>query len=131
MDICVGPEGEEILFRVHKQIICGKIPYFDKMFNGGFQEAKERVAKLPEDDPASFDVLIEWVYSPNPQQIRQLEQVKTSDDAGAASWNVLSLYSLLEKLCLPDLQDLVMDAFIKYQRKVNVGKSHHSHKILY
>ncbi len=57
VDIYVGPEEEP--FRVHKQKLCRRIPYFDKMFNGQFKEASENVGRLPEDDPAAFDVLME------------------------------------------------------------------------
>lgn len=33
------------------------------MFNGGFKEASANSAKLPEDNPAVFDLLIQWVYT--------------------------------------------------------------------
>ena len=42
VDLFVGPEKK--LFRVHKSFLCNKIPYFDKMFNGGFKEAIESQA---------------------------------------------------------------------------------------
>jgi hypothetical protein len=61
VDIYVGGEHfrePNKLFRAHKALLCSKIPYFDKMFNGGFKEAIENVANLPEDHPQSFDVLI-------------------------------------------------------------------------
>lgn len=33
------------------------------MFNGGFNEAHERSATLPEDTPDAFDILLRWVYT--------------------------------------------------------------------
>ncbi|TVY30925.1 hypothetical protein LHYA1_G000752 [Lachnellula hyalina] len=39
VDILVGPEQKA--FRVHKHLLCTKVPYFHKMFNGGFKEASD------------------------------------------------------------------------------------------
>lgn len=55
VDIYVGPS--KVLFRLYKSKICARISYFDKMFNGNFKEASENTAYLPEDNPASFDLL--------------------------------------------------------------------------
>jgi hypothetical protein len=57
VDIYVGPK--ERLFRVHKALLCKKVPYFDKMFNGEFREASQNVAKFPDDHPAAFDRLLQ------------------------------------------------------------------------
>ncbi|TGO34764.1 hypothetical protein BHYA_0183g00160 [Botrytis hyacinthi] len=59
VDIYVGKE--KILFRVYKDILCNKIEFFDRMFNGKFKEANENAAVLPEDDPEAFDMLMWWV----------------------------------------------------------------------
>ena len=61
IDIYVGPTKK--LFRVHKAVFCDKIPYFDKMFSGGFKEALEHSATFPEDSPEAFEVVVEWVYT--------------------------------------------------------------------
>jgi hypothetical protein len=65
VDIYVGPSK-----------ICFRIPYFDKMFNGSFKEASNNTAFLPEDDPASFDLLADWANHPaptkSPRRIRDL-----------------------------------------------------------
>ncbi|KAF7944820.1 uncharacterized protein EAE97_005453 [Botrytis byssoidea] len=49
-------------YRVHKNVLCTKIPYSNKMFNGGFSEASRNSAEFPEDAVGSFDVLLEWTY---------------------------------------------------------------------
>ncbi|TGO34766.1 hypothetical protein BHYA_0183g00180 [Botrytis hyacinthi] len=103
VDLIVGPE--EALFRVHKSFLCNKIPYFDRMFNGGFIEAKENSAKFPEDGPESFDILIEWVYS---GYIRFYE-VGVSDSP--ESWNFIRFYALAEKLGLTQLEDHALDLY--------------------
>ena len=58
VDIYVGPSKKR--FQLYKAKLCTRIPYFDKMFNGNFKEASVNVAYL-DDDPASFDLLADWV----------------------------------------------------------------------
>lgn len=103
VDLIVGPK--EALFRVHKSFLCNKIPYFDKMFNGGFMEARENSAKFPEDDPQSFDILIEWVYS----GCVRFYDVGTKDTH--ENWDFLRLYALAEKLGLTQLEDHALDLY--------------------
>ncbi|KAF7918332.1 hypothetical protein BELL_0018g00090 [Botrytis elliptica] len=103
VDLIVGPE--EALFRVHKSFLCNKIQYFDRMFNGGFKEAKENSAKFPEGLPESFDILIEWVYSGH---VRFYE---VGDNAGPENWNFLCFYALAEKLGLTQLEDRALDIY--------------------
>ncbi|TGO18014.1 hypothetical protein BTUL_0013g00910 [Botrytis tulipae] len=111
VDLIVGPE--EALFRVHKSFLCNKIPYFDRMFNGGFIEAKENSAKFPEDGPESFDILIEWVYS---GYIRFYE-VGINDSP--ESWDFLRFYALAEKLGLTQLEDRALDLYRQSSRVKN------------
>jgi hypothetical protein len=49
-------------FKVHKKILCQKIPYFDKMFNGGWRETGTQSANRPDDNPMAFKLLLGWVY---------------------------------------------------------------------
>lgn len=37
--------------------------YFKKMFEGGFAEAVDGKANLPEDDAAAFGLFLEWLYT--------------------------------------------------------------------
>jgi hypothetical protein len=102
VDLHVGPASGGKVFRVHKKFLCDKIPYFSKMFNGGFVEAKNNTASFPEDSPEAFDLLIEWVYT---GVLRQ----HTYGAASVENWEFISFYTLAEKLCLPQLQDTAMD----------------------
>jgi len=121
VDIYVGPS--KVLFRLHKNKLCFRIQYFDKMFNGSFKEASSNTAYLPEDDPASFDLLADWANHPTasktPRKIRDLVAVKDADGEDVASWDPVGFYILAEKYCLPELQDMIMDATIKYHKKMN------------
>ncbi|KAF4628130.1 hypothetical protein G7Y89_g10020 [Cudoniella acicularis] len=116
VNIYVG--SEEFLFRVHKKILCARIPYFDKMFNSGFKEGTELMAKLPEEEPVTFDLLVEWVYQSFPYPIRKLEAVRNSEGDLTPSWDVIAFYALAGRMCLPNLQDLIMDACIRYHKSV-------------
>jgi hypothetical protein len=121
VDIYVGPS--KVLFRLYKSRICARISYFDKMFNGNFKEASENTAYLPEDSPASFDLLADWANHPTekkcPRRIRELETVLDDDEQEVASWDAVGFYSLAEKYCLPELQDIIMDKLLKYQKRWN------------
>ena len=121
VEIYVGQSKK--LFRLYKAKLCSRIPYFDKMFNGNFKEASDNVAYLEEDDPASFDLLAEWANIPtsskSPRWIRELITVKNKEGKEVASWDPVGFYSLAEKYCLPEVQDLIMDAVIRYHRERN------------
>ncbi|KAF7900958.1 hypothetical protein EAF00_003179 [Botryotinia globosa] len=83
---------------VYKDILCNKIEFFDRMFNGKFKEAKENAAVLPEDDPEAFDMLMWWVTH---DMVRSLR--------GEGFRKKLHLWVLADKLCLANLQDYVMN----------------------
>lgn len=119
--IYVGPSKK--LYRLHKANLCTRIPYFDKMFNGNFKEASNNIANLTEDDPASFDLLAEWASHPttskSPRSIRELTTIKLKEGKEVASWDPVGFYSLAEKYCLPELQDIIMDALIQHHKAQN------------
>lgn len=56
----VGAEKE--VFVVHKDLLCKKAPFFDKMFNGQFLEGHSQSAQLPEDDAITFKLFVAWIY---------------------------------------------------------------------
>lgn len=114
VDIFVGPE--KVRYRLHKKMLCSKIPYFDKILNGGFKEAKEGTAHLPEDDPDAFDMMCGWVYS---GKLVDLEIVLGKDGVGTINWDLNEVYIMAEKLCLPQLMDTVMDMLRAHHQEVN------------
>jgi hypothetical protein len=102
----VGPEAT--LFRVHKKILCDKVPYFDKMFNGGFLEATEMKAILPEDDPVVYGLLLEWVYSGCYAKL----DIKDHTSSSGPFIERIKLYAFAEKICLVPLMDYTMTTLI-------------------
>ncbi|PQE10898.1 BTB POZ domain-containing protein [Rutstroemia sp. NJR-2017a WRK4] len=113
VELHVGPASKEKLYRVHKKLLCDKIPYFTKMFNSNFAEAKNNSARFPEDSVEAFDILIEWVYT-------GVLRLYTLDTAKAETWSFLPLYTLAEKFCLPQLQDTAMDMLRASQFQKNI-----------
>lgn len=103
VDIYVGPT--EAHYRIHKQMLCRKIPYFDKMLNSPWKEAMTHSAQFPEDSAESMDLLLDWVYT---NRIRQLMKLPGTNDF---NWDVMEFYSLAEKLCLPELMDAIIDTY--------------------
>ncbi|KAF7931621.1 uncharacterized protein EAE98_004357 [Botrytis deweyae] len=113
VDIHVGPQKK--LFRVHRGILCDKVPYFRKMFSSGFVEGLEGKAFFPEDDPKCFDFFMGWIYFGT---LRVLN-ASTSLEKIEHDLNLLSLYSFADKLCLPELMDLVLDTYKNTYEKSN------------
>lgn len=103
VDLYVGSGENERQFRVHKEVLCDKLEYFDKMFNGGFAEVLDNEARFPEDDPEYFDVLLDWVYSGS---LRILEN--------NPSPYFFILYDLADGLCCTHLMDQIMDTWIAW-----------------
>ncbi|TGO83567.1 hypothetical protein BPOR_0626g00060 [Botrytis porri] len=87
--------GEELkLFRVHKSLLCTRVPYFDKILSKGFSESITNSAVLQEDNTEAFDVLVDWVYTNRlPPEIA----------------SGIRRYILADKICPPELMDQVMD----------------------
>jgi len=116
VDLYVGETKEK--FHVHKELLCTKVPYFAKIFKGGFTESVDNSATFQEDSPEAFDLLIEWVYS-GTGAIRKLVLAPKVDDDSTLlfSWPVIDFYSLADRFCLLDLRDKIFDAYFATQKK--------------
>ncbi|XMA19709.1 hypothetical protein WAI453_012500 [Rhynchosporium graminicola] len=60
VELFVG--SEKIKFIADKDLPCAKVPYFEKMYRGGFSEATTNSANFA-GDTVSFDILLGWLYS--------------------------------------------------------------------
>jgi hypothetical protein len=45
-----------------KDILCHYSRYFDRCFNGNFEESKEQKLNLPEDKPEWFELLLDSMF---------------------------------------------------------------------
>ncbi|KAF7863070.1 hypothetical protein EAF04_007153 [Stromatinia cepivora] len=113
VDIYVGPEKK--LFRIHRGILCDKVPYFQKMFSSGFIEGLEGKVFFPEDSPQSFDIFYGWVY------LGTLPTFKFVVEGGKSgfNWNPIFLYILADKLCLVELMDQSFDIYFEALAKAD------------
>jgi hypothetical protein len=135
VDIHVGPE--KCLFRVHKDFLCKRVPYFDNKFNGEFQEASQNFAKFPEDNPAAFDLLLQWIYTgivpiccwdQKANELNEFEQKDPVREFGESGNEAeiqvpvsipIAFYSLAEKFCLHGVMDSILEQHIAHNRKQN------------
>ncbi len=115
VSLCVGPE--KYVFLVHKKPLCKKIVYFAKMFGSGFEEASTNAATFPEDNIATFGSLLNWVYQ---GKIADVTLFKNEKGKWLESWDVFKLYTLAEKLCIPEVMDRTLDAYIAALKRSNV-----------
>ena len=125
--ILVGPEQKA--FRVHKNLLCTKVPYFQKILNGGFKEATEQVAKLPYDDPAAFGLFLEWLYVGRLPPIPPFSVDKWK-------WSHLifervKLYCFAENIASPKLMDYTMTTLISGYLQNNTLPSFGQIKLAY
>ena len=100
--VLVGP-GEES-YEVHKDLICASSRFFKAACNRKSVEGMEDVVHLPNDDPETFELLLQWLY---------MERVAEPGKAALVGWHeTASLYTLAVKLQILELQDAVVDLWI-------------------
>jgi hypothetical protein len=113
VEILVGPS--EHPFRVHKGLLFANVPYFDKMFNGGFKETEDQAAKLPEDDPVAFDLFLEWIYR---GFFQEFGFDKSDMTTTRGHWiDRIKLYSFAQKISLSDLTDYSITTILSNYKK--------------
>ncbi|KAL2441830.1 hypothetical protein ABEF95_016652 [Exophiala dermatitidis] len=95
-NIIVYVGADKAKYFVHQDILVSKSQFFETFLRAGIKEQHEGVVGLPEDDPAVFDFVVRWMYTGE------------LPPADSALWHV---YRLAEKLCMPDLENALIDAF--------------------
>jgi hypothetical protein len=117
VNLYVGPQRDR--FHVHKEVLCSKIPYFEKSFYG-----RRKEATFPKDDTDSFDFLLGWVYhnSIRPLVVLRKEGPK-GNESSVESWDSAKFYMLAVKLSLSDLQDQIVNIYINYMDRENLAPS--------
>jgi len=87
------------------------------MFNGGFREASEKSATLPED---AFDLFAGWIHTNRVQSFTLYEGPDYDYDVRLATdENIdrMRVCCLAENLCLPSLMNSVMDMIVDHHIK--------------
>ena len=107
--IFVGPEKK--VYSVHKDLICSKIPFFGKAFQGTFNEALTGRMHLPDVSSQAFDLIVYWLYHDTlPHKIyHKSEEYDTNvEDIDAE----LQVYIAAESWCSVSLQNTFMDYIV-------------------
>lgn len=86
------------------------------MFSGTWKESSTSLATFPDHSAESFDLLIDWVYSGT---IRTLT-IKTDAGFTVNYWNPVRFYQLADKLCIPELQDKIIDFWRETDLTLNI-----------
>ncbi|KAJ9497384.1 hypothetical protein LTR99_008840 [Exophiala xenobiotica] len=95
--VCVGEQ--KLRYALHESILVSECPFFEKCLSSDMKEAQDGEIHLPEDNPSAFDVLVQWMYTKHIAQ----------NDAT----NLALAYNLADKLCMPALQNIIIDCVRK------------------
>ena len=63
--ITIVAGNAEVVFSVHKAIICERSSFFESALKGPWREKETQTVTLPEQEPALFEVYLESIYTPN------------------------------------------------------------------
>lgn len=66
--LIVGPDQQ--LFEIQDDLLCSRCPFFLNAFSGNFIESKTKTFTFPDDDPARFSDLCEWLKNGSLKDIR-------------------------------------------------------------
>ncbi len=71
VNIYVGLEQKP--YHLHKALLCARSPFFNNAFNGSFAEASSSTLQMSYDEPAAFDMVVQWLYkgSIDPMMLNQ------------------------------------------------------------
>ena len=103
----MGPKRKT--FRVHEALLCDRSEYFRATFQGSFSEATTKELYLPDDNDASFQIFVNWLYGGD----QHVGMPKTDDELEA----VFGLLALAEKVLVNHLRNLAADVIRAYYRE--------------
>ena len=110
--IVVGTGAKIKSFKIHKTLLCAKVTFFDKMFNGPFSEASTQTASLTDEEVASFKLFLGWLYQdriPVPPSFAQCGMGEIEQ--------LCRLFALAEKYNVTLLADQTMDFMTAFMKK--------------
>src|ERR1700709_1263838 len=97
--ISVGEGDNQAKFVVHKDFVCHYSPVFGAAFNSTFIEGQTQTYHLKDDCENIVCLLVEWIYT---------KDISTSDNSDGYN-DLIELWILADKLCIPNLQNNVID----------------------
>ena len=106
VDIFVGPKRKT--FRLHEDLLCDRSDYFKATFQGDFAEAQSKELYLAEDNDASFELFVNWLYGGDVQ----IGQPIMDDELPA----YFGLLALADKILIEHLRNVATDRIRGYYR---------------
>jgi hypothetical protein len=105
--ILAGEGDNPAKFVVHKDFVCHYSPVFRAAFNSTFIEGQTQTYHLKDSLEKVVGLLVEWVYT---------KDISSSND-GDGYDNLVELWILADKLCIPELQNNIIDKLAKMSYK--------------
>jgi hypothetical protein len=101
VDIWVGPAPDTTHYNIHEKLLCHHSPFFRRVFYGDKSESKKsKVFGLEEEDDATFEMFVGWLYS------RSLRAPTQESEVGP----LLDLYLMAVKFEIEALETDVVEA---------------------
>jgi hypothetical protein len=115
IQVAVG-EGDQLqTFDVHEDIITARSPFFKKAMSGDWKEAQDRLVKLPDDNPAIFQLYVHLLYT---NMLAVVPDPLPPNYTGSNEHVKLAkLYVLAEKLQDIDTKNTVLEAMLLATRQ--------------
>ncbi|KAF2443933.1 hypothetical protein P171DRAFT_444196 [Karstenula rhodostoma CBS 690.94] len=100
--ILVGPPEQNQTFFIHKDLIVRRAPFFRNALGSDWAESDQNTVKLPEDDPSTFFLYIQLLYT----------GTLSLKGADPEFTKLINLYILAEKLQDVETRNIVMDTLL-------------------
>ncbi|KIN03964.1 hypothetical protein OIDMADRAFT_26597 [Oidiodendron maius Zn] len=105
--LVVGSSDNPVKFTLHKDFACHYSPVFHAAFNGNFIEGQTQTYHLEDAQDKVVTLLVQWIYT---------RRIVTTDNYTDYE-NLITLWILADKLCMPALQNAIIDRLFKTKPK--------------
>ena len=105
--LVVGGSDNPVKFTLHKDFACHYSPVFHAAFNSNFIEGQTQTYHLEDAQDKVVTLLVKWIYT------RRIATTDNDTDYG----NLITLWILADKLCIPALQNAIIDQLFKIMPK--------------
>ncbi|KAE9982474.1 hypothetical protein EG328_010864 [Venturia inaequalis] len=122
ISILVGSPGESgadtfQTFVMHEGLVRVQSPFFESAMAHDWKEAREKVVRLPDDEPDTFRAYFLWAYN---HRLFCQPLVEPPDKAEVKRMDLLiRCYILGDKLMDDDFQDAIVDVLVQFCEQAN------------
>lgn len=107
LEVHVG-ETPDIFF-VHQKLICSNSKFFSNAMNGKWEESKNCIIRLPANQPATFNLYAQWLYT---RRIPSGNSIFNSKTCEKEFRKLVDAYILGDQFQDTDFKNAVVDAFL-------------------